>query len=59
MMDGLRFIVLGVAWWVIIEVVRSRSEALSKSKGLWWLHVTAPLVAVACVGLGVWLIFAA
>ena len=55
-MDGLRFIVLGVAWWVVIEVVRSRSQ--SQSKGLWWLHITAPLVAVACVGLGIWLIWA-
>lgn len=56
-MDGLRFIVLGLAWWILIEVIRSRSQ--SRSKGLWWLHVTAPVVTVLCVGLGLWLIFAA
>jgi len=56
MMDGLRFIVLGVAWWIVIEVIRGRSE--SQSKGLWWLHITAPLVAAVAVGLGIWLIWA-
>jgi len=55
-MDGLRFIVLGVAWWIVIEVIRGRSE--SQSKGLWWLHITAPLVAAVAVGLGIWLIWA-
>ena len=56
MMDGLRFIVLGATWWIVIEVIRSRSE--SQAKVLWWLHITAPLVAVACLGLGIWLIWA-
>ncbi len=57
MMDGLRFIGLGVAWWIVIEVIRSRSG--SQSKGLWWLHITAPLVAVACIGVGIWLMWSA
>ncbi len=56
MMDGLRFFVLGAAWWIVIEVIRSRSQ--SQSKGLWWLHITAPLVAAVCVALGIWLIWA-
>ncbi len=56
MMDGLRFIVLGVAWWIVIEVIRGRSK--SQSKGLWWLHITAPLVAVVCLGFGIWLLWA-
>ena len=56
-MPGLRFILLGVAWWVIIEVIRGRSH--SHSRGLWWLHITAPLVTVVCVGLGIWLLWTA
>ena len=54
MWPGLRFIALGIAWWVFVEVIRSRSR--SHSKALWWLHVTAPLVAAACVGVGIWLL---
>ncbi len=57
MMDGLRFIALGIAWWIVIEVIRGRSQ--SQSRGLWWLHITAPLVAVACIGLGIWLLWSA
>ncbi|MHC4514260.1 MAG: hypothetical protein ACYTGW_11955 [Planctomycetota bacterium] len=56
MMDGLRFIVFGIVWWIVIEVVRGRQK--SHSRSLWWLHVTAPLVALACIGLGIWLIWA-
>ncbi len=57
MMDGFRFIALGIAWWIVIEVIRGRSQ--SQSRGLWWLHITAPLVAVACIGLGIWLLWSA
>ena len=53
MLVGKDIVVLGVAWWIVIEVIRSRSQ--SNSKGLWWLHVTAPLVTILCTGVGIWL----
>ena len=56
MTDGLRFIAAGIAWWIVIEVIRGRSQ--SQSKGLWWCHITAPLVAAVLVAVGVWLIWA-
>ena len=47
-------VVLGLSWWVVIEVWRGRSA--SNHPRMLWLYLTAPLIAIILVLISIWLI---
>ena len=47
-------VVLGLSWWVVIEVWRGRSA--SNHPRMFWLYLTAPLIAIILVLISIWLI---
>lgn len=48
--------VLGFAWFVVIKVWRGRSR--DHSARMFWLHLTAPLVAIVLLVVGLTLVAA-
>lgn len=60
MTDGTRQLVAGIlascglAWWLGVEVWRGRSQ--EHSPRVFWLHLTAPLVAIVLFLAAIWLL---
>jgi hypothetical protein len=46
--------VVGLAWWFGVEVWRGRSQ--EHSERVFWLHLTAPVVAIVLLLVAIWLL---
>lgn len=44
----------GMAWWLGVELWRGRSQ--EHSARVFWLHLTAPLVAIVLMAAAIWLL---
>lgn len=51
---SLAFAVTGLGWWLGIEVWRGWSE--EHSPRVFWLHLTAPWVAIVLLLVAIWLL---
>jgi hypothetical protein len=60
MSDGTRLLVSGVlfvaafAWYFGVEIWRGRSQ--EHSARVFWLHLTAPLIAIALLLVAIWVL---
>lgn len=45
---------IGLGWWIGVEVWRGRSQ--DHSARVFWLHLTAPLVAIVLQAVAIWLL---
>ena len=46
--------VIGLGWFFRVEIIRGNSR--DDSHRMFWLHLTAPVVAIVCMGIALWLL---